>query len=177
MQITFNIIQSRLERANIPQESYSLDGYKEDALCVESEDGKWYIYEATRGRKGNLHSFVKEKDACNYFLLRARQLKIVTKEDGIPLPTLVKDLNLNDKTPRFIDAVNLKNGGAPHCYMSHEHKEYYDIDNALVVDAECVVRCENCKHKRSTIGKPYCVNENGLKKITNDTYCSYGEEI
>ena len=179
MQITFDIIKLKLERANIPSESYSFDEYKADALCVQqTENGEWEIFEGERfGRKFNRQIFKTEKDACTYFLNRARELKIVSKSDGIPLPVLVKDLDLRDTTPRFIDVVALKNNGKLCQWSPHEQSYFYKVDDELIADAEKVVRCEYCKHKRvSGIGTPFCVHPEGLKKITKETYCSYGEE-
>lgn len=179
MQITFDIIKLKLERANIPSESYSFDEYKEDALCVQqTENGEWEIFEGEKFcRKFNRQIFKTEKGACTYFLNRARELKIISKKDGIPLPTLVKDLDPLDRTPRFIDVVSLKNNGKLCQWCNHEQSYFYKVDDELVADVEAVVRCENCKYKKmSGIGTPFCVHPHGLKKITKKTYCSYGEE-
>lgn len=179
MQITFDIIKLKFERANIQSESYSFDEYKADALCVQqTENGEWEIFEGERfGRKFNRHTFQNEKEACTYFLNRARELKIVSKSDGIPLPVLVKDLDFRDRTPRFIDVVALKNNGKLCQWSPHEQSYFYKVDEELIADVEKIVRCEYCKHKRvSGIGTPFCVHPEGLKKITKDTYCCHGEE-
>lgn len=174
-----SMLKTKLINSDISPKLYAFNEYKEDALCVQqTENGEWEIFEGERFcRKFNRHIFKNEKDACTYFLNRARELKIVSKSDGIPLPVLVKDLDFRDRTPRFIDAVALKNNGKLCQWSPHEQSYFYKVDDELIVDAEKVVRCEYCKHKRvSGIGTPFCVHPEGLKKITKDTYCCHGEE-
>lgn len=172
-------LQRKFESLNISPESYSFDGYKEDALCVSQTDiGKWEVYEGNKfERKGNLRTFTNEKNVCTYFLKRARELKIVTKDHDIELPLLVKDLNPLDKTPHFINVVDVKNSGSLSEWSPHEQCYRYKLDDELIADVETVVRCKHCKHKRiSGIGTLFCVHPNGLKKIEDDTYCCHGDE-
>lgn len=52
-------------------------------------------------------------------------------------------------------------------------REIEDIPTADVVE---VVRCRNCKHRRETMHRSYCLPAFGLKQITDlNGFCSYGE--
>lgn len=49
-----------------------------------------------------------------------------------------------------------------------------DTSTADVVEVPC--RCKDCKHRRETAHRSYCLPQFGLKEITNlNAYCSYGE--
>ena len=44
--------------------SYSLDGYKEDAVCLQESDGKWIVYVGYRNQKDDLKEFPNIIEAC-----------------------------------------------------------------------------------------------------------------
>lgn len=48
-----------------------------------------------------------------------------------------------------------------------------NIEDALAIDAEPVVRCGECKHFNGEIPYHYCRKAGGNFKI--DSFCSYGE--
>lgn len=92
--------------------------------------------------------------------------------------------------PRFIDADALTK-------VLTEHKDFYapnltalvneamasglriairEVKNAPTADVVEVVRCEKCKHRRTTPYGSFCLPAYGLKRITDlDSFCSYGE--
>lgn len=70
--ITVEALQEKLINAKIPKEYYNLNGYKEEALCMERSDNIWLVYEGERGNKFNVEEFNNEADACIAFLKRIR---------------------------------------------------------------------------------------------------------
>ena len=50
------------------------------------------------------------------------------------------------------------------------------IAHAPSVDAELVVRCQDCKNfRRNNENDPYCADRSGLSDPEPNNYCSYGE--
>lgn len=43
---------------------FSFDGYAEDALCMEEEDGMWHIYQMERGIRNQEEIVPTVLDAC-----------------------------------------------------------------------------------------------------------------
>jgi hypothetical protein len=43
-------LQKVLEK-RYPASAYSMNGYQECAVCIQSEDGKWVVYNAERGNR------------------------------------------------------------------------------------------------------------------------------
>ena len=49
-------------------------------------------------------------------------------------------------------------------------------EHCPTADVEEVVRCKDCKHRRKTAFRSYCLPVFGLKQITDlNSFCSYGE--
>ncbi|MBQ4606206.1 MAG: hypothetical protein IJB15_05845 [Clostridia bacterium] len=70
--ITIASLQDKLVSARVPASYYCLGGYREEALCILSENGKWSVFECERGYRYNEHIFETEADACLYFIKRIR---------------------------------------------------------------------------------------------------------
>lgn len=50
------------------------------------------------------------------------------------------------------------------------------ISNTPTADVVEVVRCKDCKHRRESVYRSYCLPVFGLKRITDlNSFCSYGE--
>lgn len=50
------------------------------------------------------------------------------------------------------------------------------IDKSSTADVAEIVRCKECRHRRETANRSYCLPVFGLKQITDlDAFCSYGE--
>ena len=45
----------------------------DEQYCIVQEDGRWEVYYAERGQKGNLKRFYHEHDACEYLLSILKQ--------------------------------------------------------------------------------------------------------
>ena len=76
--------------------NYSLDGYREDAVCLEEKDGKWQVYVGYRNHKDDLKTFSSivtagmemirilsggtniQEEICNVFL---RKIYMLCDED------------------------------------------------------------------------------------------------
>lgn len=51
-----------------------------------------------------------------------------------------------------------------------------EIAEAPTADVVEVVRCKDCKHRRESVYRSYCLPVFGLKRITDlNGFCSYGE--
>lgn len=48
------------------------------------------------------------------------------------------------------------------------------IQDADVMDS--IVRCQDCKHLYNRIGFYRCTHHRGLREISDDSYCGYGEK-
>jgi len=44
--------------------NYSLDGYREDAVCLQECDGKWLVYVGYRNQKDDMKEFPNIVEAC-----------------------------------------------------------------------------------------------------------------
>ena len=60
---------NELEQRNVPAREYSLSGsYKEDAVCLLEENGKFKVVYFERGQKRILSTHTSESEACKAFL-------------------------------------------------------------------------------------------------------------
>jgi hypothetical protein len=57
-----------LDSKKIPSSQYSIKGYKDDAVCMLTTDGKFEIAYFERGVKRSYGNYQTESDACNSFL-------------------------------------------------------------------------------------------------------------
>ncbi len=65
-----NIVQLKqeLENLGVPRRVYSLNGWKDERLCLELRDNKWSIFFVERGEERDLKQFSSEAQACDYML-------------------------------------------------------------------------------------------------------------
>ncbi|GJA02516.1 hypothetical protein ECV0102_28640 [Enterobacter cloacae] len=63
-------LQSELNKLNIPRNSYSIDGVKDETLCLILDGGLWCIFYSERGKRTEVEFFATESDACQSFLAR-----------------------------------------------------------------------------------------------------------
>ncbi len=61
-------LKHELERLGIPRRIYSLNGGKDERLCMENRDGNWVVFFVERGQDRILKQFVSESDACAFML-------------------------------------------------------------------------------------------------------------
>ena len=61
-------LQVELEKLGVPRRVYSLKGPMDERLCLESRDGKWYVFFVERGRERILKEFDEEYAACDFML-------------------------------------------------------------------------------------------------------------
>lgn len=60
---------NELEQRNVPAREYSLRGsYKEDAVCLLEENGKFEVVYFERGQKRIIGTHTSESEACKAFL-------------------------------------------------------------------------------------------------------------
>ena len=59
---------------DLPGYYYSIGGYAEEAVCMESNSIGWIVYTGERGIKHDIKFFSKEADACNYFVAKIKRL-------------------------------------------------------------------------------------------------------
>ena len=67
-ELTIETLAIRLELLGIPPHCYSLCGFKDDALCLETTEDGWIVYVAERGRKNYVERFDSETAACTFIL-------------------------------------------------------------------------------------------------------------
>lgn len=63
-------LKDTLEHVGIPSVYYSLNGYSEDAVCIEYNDNIWMVYNGERGNKYNINKYKNIKEACDNLILR-----------------------------------------------------------------------------------------------------------
>ncbi len=59
-----------LDYNGIPSIYYNLDGYSEEAVCIEQNDNYWMVYNGERGNKYNVRKYKNVQDACLDLILR-----------------------------------------------------------------------------------------------------------
>lgn len=62
-----NELKQKLQARNVPAGYYSLNGYADDALCIEQVGSEWIVYDGERGKKHRVRTFQNEEDACAEF--------------------------------------------------------------------------------------------------------------
>lgn len=62
------LLVNALNKGHINAASYSLDGYREEAVCIEKEKNKWLVYDGERGQKHNLEQY-KDFEVAGYRLI------------------------------------------------------------------------------------------------------------
>ncbi len=70
-----NILASVLEKQGIPPEYYSLNGYKEENVCLSKHDAIWEVYIAERGLQRDKKNYTKLEDAINDMIRRLAESK------------------------------------------------------------------------------------------------------
>lgn len=64
-----NALQIVLDFYSIPQSRYCINGYKEEAICLNShENDVWEVCDFEKGNKYHIMFFEGPKDACIYLL-------------------------------------------------------------------------------------------------------------
>lgn len=63
-------LQSELNKLYIPRDSYSIDGVKDETLCLIHDRGLWCVFYSEHGKRTEVDFFVTESDACQSFLAR-----------------------------------------------------------------------------------------------------------
>ena len=73
--MTKDELEQILQTEKVDPRSYSLDGGDaDDTLCLGHEDGRWVVYYSERGKRYNHRWFSTESAACQYLLLKLRDL-------------------------------------------------------------------------------------------------------
>lgn len=67
-------LKSALDSLNVTPDCYSLDGDRNESLCLESNSQTWSIYYSERGLKTQLESYDNENDACQRFFIRIKNM-------------------------------------------------------------------------------------------------------
>ena len=73
--MTIEQLKQELERLGIPRRVYSLNGRKDERLCIEAREGMWHVYFVERGKEGSVKQFATESEAC-YFMLNELRYEI-----------------------------------------------------------------------------------------------------
>lgn len=61
-------LKERLERENVKQSAYSLEGgLPSEAFVLNQNGNQWEVYYSERGNKSGLKIFDSENDACDEF--------------------------------------------------------------------------------------------------------------
>lgn len=61
-------LAKRLIKENIPKDCYTLEGgLPNEKWCLEKTYSSWDIYYSERGLRNQLHHFISEEEACEYF--------------------------------------------------------------------------------------------------------------
>lgn len=63
-------LQSELNKLNIPRDSYSIDGVKDETLCLILDRGLWCVFYSEHGKRTEVDFFATESDAYQSFLAR-----------------------------------------------------------------------------------------------------------
>ena len=63
-------LQIELNKLNIPRDSYSIDGIKDETLCLILDRGLWCVFYSEHGKRTEGDFFATESDACQSFLAR-----------------------------------------------------------------------------------------------------------
>lgn len=87
----------------IPSDYYSLNGYNEDAICIERSDGVWIVYNGEKGNKYNLKEYRATLEACFDMILRISE----SEEEQIQIQSMFMQNVLMDKISN--KGVTLKN--------------------------------------------------------------------
>ncbi len=70
-----NILVRVLEEQGIPPEYYSLNGYKEESVCLSKNGSIWEVYIAERGLQSDKKDYTKLEDAVNDMIQRLAESK------------------------------------------------------------------------------------------------------
>ena len=57
-----------LKKGHIDEACYSLDGYKEEAVCIEKQKNVWLVYDGERGQQHNLEQY-RDFEVAGYRLI------------------------------------------------------------------------------------------------------------
>lgn len=63
-------LKSTFDYTGVPSVYYSLEGYSEDAICIEHNDDNWIVYNGERGNRYNIKKYRNIQDACYNLILR-----------------------------------------------------------------------------------------------------------
>jgi hypothetical protein len=66
-------LRADLDALGIPGRLYSLDGWKDERLCLEQRNGQWMVYFVERGVERPLASFDDESGACDFMLAEMKR--------------------------------------------------------------------------------------------------------
>lgn len=61
---SYKALKDALTLNGIPPYYYSLNGYSEEAICIEKNKDVWNVYLGERGKKNNTKSFTNVNEAC-----------------------------------------------------------------------------------------------------------------
>lgn len=73
-----SLLRTVLDSFDIPKVYYSLNGYREDAVCIEYDADKhsWIIYNGERGEKYNIEYFSDIEEVCKEMICRLSKTEI-----------------------------------------------------------------------------------------------------
>jgi hypothetical protein len=63
-------LRELLETERIRQDAYSLDGDRDERMCMEPVAGGWAIYYSERGLRSGERGFETEGEACEFLAAR-----------------------------------------------------------------------------------------------------------
>ncbi len=76
-----------------PQSIYSINTYKEDAICIVKENGKWCVYYGMRNEKDQMEIYINVVEACERMIYRISK----SKEELDDIKNTFYDMLLEDK--------------------------------------------------------------------------------
>lgn len=62
------LLMNALKRGKVDASGYSLNGYKEEAVCIEKKNNKWLVYDGERGRQHNIEQY-RDFEVAGYRLI------------------------------------------------------------------------------------------------------------
>lgn len=86
-------LEDVFDHIEIPSDYYSLNGYSEDAICIERSDGMWIVYNGEKGNKYNLKKYRATLEACIDMILRISE----SEEEQIRIQSMFMRNVLMDK--------------------------------------------------------------------------------
>ena len=63
-------LQELLASEHVRQDAYSLDGDRDESMCLEPVPGGWAVYYSERGLRSGERRFAAEDDACQFLASR-----------------------------------------------------------------------------------------------------------